>query len=334
MLRFLPWILFSLLCVNAHVHAQASADQKAAAEALFDKGLQFMKQGEYAQACPYLEQSNAVERGIGTMLYLADCYERLGRTASAWAMFREAASAAQAEGQGERAQQGSTRAAALEPQLARLAILVPPAAQVPGLQVFRNGQSVPNAVWGVAIPVDPGAQRVEARAPGYEAWSHSESVGKGAQLSMTVPPLTAAPTEPGTPQPLAASAAPEAAPPAAVEPAADSRESHAGSGQRTAAFITGGAGIVALGLGTYFGIDAMSKNSDAEDQCPNNECSSPGFEAHESAQTSATLANVFVIGGGALVAAGLVLYFTAPKPEHASAQLRLGPSSASLSVKF
>ena len=92
----LPWIVCGVLCVGAGAQAQGSADQKAAAEALFDKGLAAMKQGEYAQACAFLEQSQSVERGIGTMLYLAECYEKLGRTASAWAMFREAASAAKA----------------------------------------------------------------------------------------------------------------------------------------------------------------------------------------------------------------------------------------------
>jgi hypothetical protein len=323
-----------VLCLSAGAQAQASADQKAAAEALFDKGLTLMKQGEYAQACAFLEQSQSVERGIGTMLYLAECYEKLGRTASAWAMFREAASAAQAEGQAERAQAGSARAAQLEPQLARLAILVPPAVQVPGLEVFRNGQALPSAVWGVAVPVDPGSQRVEARAPGYQTWAHTENLGRAAQLSLTVPQLTAATTAAADlpPQPLAATAVEPQ--PAGGAAASDTPAPAKGSGQRTAAWITGGAGVVALAIGSYFGVRAASKNSDAEQACPDQQCSPANYTLHEDAQSAATLSNVFVIGGAALVATGVVLYLTAPTAESAQATLRIAPTGAELSLSF
>src|SRR4249919_971457 len=67
--------------------AQTSASDKAMAEHLFDRGLALMRQGQFSEACTQLEQSEAIERGIGTLLYLAECYEKLGRTASAWAMF-------------------------------------------------------------------------------------------------------------------------------------------------------------------------------------------------------------------------------------------------------
>ncbi|HKP59887.1 MAG TPA: tetratricopeptide repeat protein [Polyangiales bacterium] len=332
----LSFIMCVVLCVGAVAQAEGTADQKAAAEALFDKGLTLLKQGEYAQACAFLEQSQSVERGIGTMLYLAECYEKLGRTASAWAMFREAASAAKAEGQTDRAQAGAARAAQLEPQLAKLSILVPPAAQVPGLEVFRNGQPLPSAVWGVAVPVDPGSQRVEARAPGFETWSHTENLAKGAQLSMTVPPLTAAPTAAAEAPPAAATAAAATSEPQPASAAApgDAASSTKGSVQRTAAWITGGVGAVGLIVGTYFGIRAASKNSDAEAACPDNMCSPPNYELHEDAQNAATLSNVFVISGAALVAAGVVLYLTAPKPEQSQAALHLGPTGAELALKF
>src|SRR5262245_35365409 len=90
--------------------AQSTAGDKAMAESLFDRGLQLMRDGKYPEACSQLEQSQSIERGIGTLLYLGECYEKLGRTASAWATFREASSAARAEGQADRAKVGSTRA--------------------------------------------------------------------------------------------------------------------------------------------------------------------------------------------------------------------------------
>lgn len=332
MRRCLGWIQVTVVLAVVFAHraeAQVTPDQKAAAEALFDKGVTLMRQGEFAQACAYLEQSQAVERGIGTMLWLAQCYAKLGRTASAWAVYREAASAAQAEGQSERAQQGAEAAAQLEPQLSKLAVLVPPAAQVPGLEISRNGTPVLNAVWGVMVPVDPGPQKIEARAPGYEPWSHTESVARSGQLSITVPPLTAA----ANPQPLAAvPAVPEAPAPAPVAAVSASQPSARGSTQRTIALVTGAVGVIGLGVGSYFGVRAASKNSDAHDECPKRECAPAGFQLHEQAQDAATLSNIFVIGGAALLGTGIVLYFTAPKHETTSVSLLGVPGGVQLSL--
>ncbi len=322
------------LLLAGGARAQTPADQKAAAEALWEKGYNLMKQGDYAQACPYLEQSNAVERGIGTMLYLAECYERLGRTASAWALFREAASAAKAEGQLERAQQGSQRAAQLEPSLSRLAVSVPASSQLPGLEVTRNGTVVTSGVWGVAIPVDPGSQRLEARAPGYEPWVHHEQVARGAQASVTVPQLTAAAPGASPPPPVAAAPELSTAPapePSLAPPAAPEAPKTRGNVQRVAGLVVGGAGVLALGLGTYFGISASNDNSDAERLCPENSCSDPGFELHESAQSNATLSNVFVFGGAALVAAGVVIYVVAPSDREETA-LTISPRANGVSL--
>src|SRR5688500_5523674 len=83
--------------------AQASASDKAAAEALFDQGLRLMKQNSFSEACPKLEESNRIDPAVGTLLYLGECYERVGKTASAWATFREAASLATNSSQPDRA---------------------------------------------------------------------------------------------------------------------------------------------------------------------------------------------------------------------------------------
>src|SRR6185437_15434982 len=69
-----------------------NASDKAAAEALFDAAKKLYADKKYAEACTRFDASEKLDRGIGTLLYLADCYEHVGRTASAWATFREAES--------------------------------------------------------------------------------------------------------------------------------------------------------------------------------------------------------------------------------------------------
>src|SRR5688500_10853668 len=65
---------------------------KAAAEAQFDSGLALLKAGKYAEACPKPESSQSIDPAVGTRRYLGEGYARLGRTASAWAAFRQAGS--------------------------------------------------------------------------------------------------------------------------------------------------------------------------------------------------------------------------------------------------
>ena len=83
-----------LLSVGATARAADGPPPNPAAVALFEEGRTLMKAGKYDEACPKFEQSVAMMRSVGALLNLADCYDKEGKTASAWAGFRAAASAA------------------------------------------------------------------------------------------------------------------------------------------------------------------------------------------------------------------------------------------------
>src|SRR6187455_1821464 len=132
--------------------AQGSAGNKAAAEALFEEGRSLMQKQQYQEACSKLEASQNLDSGLGTLMLLSDCYEKTGRTASAWATFREAAAVARGQGDGDREKVARTRADALEPNLARLVVHGPERTmQLPGLEVKMAGQPIAKAQWGTLI---------------------------------------------------------------------------------------------------------------------------------------------------------------------------------------
>lgn len=61
---------------------------------LFNEAKGLMDAGDYAAACPKLEESVACDHQVGAELNLAMCYEHVGRTASACSQWRDAADAA------------------------------------------------------------------------------------------------------------------------------------------------------------------------------------------------------------------------------------------------
>lgn len=291
--------------------AQVSASDKAAAEALFDRGLALMREGKLDEACARLEQSNAIERGIGTMLYLAECYEKQGRTASAWALFREASSQAQAAGQFERATAGRQRAESLEPSLAKLMVEVPDGSNVEGLELTRNGAPLAPALWGVPLPVDPGRLVIEARAPGYLPATHTVLVEKGPHVArFELERLSPAPTPEAAALPAVTAPGPVSAP-APVAPPPEPKMNKL----KLSGLILGSAGAALLVVGAGFGGRAIRQNNIADENCRTRLCNAKGKDASDAAQTAAVVADVGIIGGAALLVGGALTYFLAPATE-------------------
>ncbi len=291
---------------SAPARAFGQGDQ-AAAQVLFEEGMALMKADRYPEACPKLEASLRLDPAMGTEYNLAGCHERRGQLARAWAHFVNVADAARAARQLEREKSARQRAQALEPRLPRLTVVVPPAlARLPGIEVARDGSAVDRAAWGLAIPVDPGAHTITARATGKKPWSQDVQAAEGARAELTLPPLeddAIAPPPPGPPPP----AAPPPPPPAAlvITP------------QRGAAIALGTVGVLGLVVGAVFGAEAKSQWNATLANCRNADptwCYPAAFPAHDSAVTMATASTVSFAVGGAAVAAGVVTWFTARTP--------------------
>jgi hypothetical protein len=294
----------------------ARASDEAAAEALFNDAKKLAAAGRFAEACPKFAESNRLDRGAGTLIHLADCYEKNKQTASAWATFKDAANAAQALGRADWQKLATDRAAGLEPKLAKLTIKVQDPAEK--IEVTRDGTPTSSASWGTALPVDAGTHRIHATAPGRKAFDASVVVkNDGESVEVVVPKLESGGDSGGA-------------------------ATSGGSSQKTIGFVVTGIGVVGLGVGAITGLMAIGKNNDAKELCPTGgKCASQeGVDANDSAKSLGTVSTIGFVAGGVAIAAGVVLVLTAPKSSEsggaaqAQRSIRLAPAAGPTGAGF
>src|SRR6516225_4273154 len=122
-------LLAPLLLAAALASASpARAEDKAGAAALFAEAGRLVEAGQPAAACPKYEESLRLYDGLNTRYFLADCYARVGRLASAWALFGEVAVRAAAAGDTAKEAWARDRAAAIKPKLSYVTVAMSPAA--------------------------------------------------------------------------------------------------------------------------------------------------------------------------------------------------------------
>ena len=304
--------------------AQPRNEELARADALFNAAKALLDGGQYVDACAKFAESKRLVPGLGVTLYLADCYERIGRTASAWTEFRSAEGLAR-ERNDKRADVARGRAQALEPRLDRLTITVAPTLPQAGLQILRDGAAVSSEEWGLAVPVDPGDHAVVVSSPGHAQRTIPAHVGPEAptatvridRLDDSGPAPTPAPAPAPAPPPEVAQS-PESArlPEPAPAPAPASPPDPA-SARRWIGVGVAAAGVVGVALGTVFGLGARSKldQSNQDDHCDKADtCDPTGLALRHDASSAATLSTVMFVVGGVALAGGAVIYFTAPRP--------------------
>lgn len=329
-----PLAVVSILLL-ANVCRADSQDDKAAAQAAFDLGRKLVLAGNFADACSKFEESEKLDPGLGTMLFLADCYEKTGKTASAWGQFREAEAIAQKQSDA-REKVAHDRASALEPKLSRIVVKVDASKKIDGLRVTRDAVEIGQGLWNVPFPIDPGPHDIGASAPGRKAWAeHVQITTNGSTFTIIVPTLlddpdAAAATNPAI-LPGQGSHGDHPLPP--EKPQSD------GSTQRVLGVAVAGVGVVSAVVGIFFGLHASARldESNTDNRCvANNRCTQIGVDDRSDAQTAALLSDVGFIAGGVLIAGGAALFFTAPHGKKSSSPAAhfapsVGPKSAGLS---
>jgi hypothetical protein len=184
------------------------------------------------------------------------------------------------------------------------------------VRVSMDGALLAGNLDGRPVAIDPGEHAFvfeTAETPPLEKRLVLREGEKDRHESVTLgsPPPTPAPAP--TPAPL-----PPPPPPALST----------WSTQKTLAVVSGGVGVVGLGLGAWFGAFAASSQSREKSDCSATSCSNPAqaVEDYNTAKDDAAGATFAFVAGGALLAAGAVLWFTAPANHGGAAQLRLMPT--------
>jgi hypothetical protein len=295
---------------------------------LYDEARRLVGAGNYGEACPKFKTSYELDPGGGTLLNLADCYDKEGKTALAWTTFKEALVAAQRDGHSDRIDFANRRIASLESRLARLTVSISAGARVRGLSVTVDGMPLADAAWDVAMPVDPGKHIVRAEAPGKRPFETSIEVDRSSsgRRTVEVPPLADGPiAEGGSPRTVPAAASSESAALPAEHPATSAPNSRA-----TLGWVIGAVGLASVGLGSYFGLTAFSKWSDRNTGCAHG-CTTDAKQAGDDANTAATISDIgFGVGIAALATgAVLVLSGNAAKPVQHEAAVRVAPRTLS-----
>jgi hypothetical protein len=274
-------------CTLASSAAADDTDRLATATSLFQAAQTLVQEARAAEACPIFAESYRLEPANGTLINLADCYERIGRTATAWLTFRDVAKKSAAAGQDERADVARKRVSQLEPRLSRLRISVGHGSSVAGLVVTRDSLELMPAALDIAVPVDPGEHRIAATAPNHESWGLTVRVaGEGTTKDVFVPRLTPEPT--ASPQPPTQSATPV-------------------RWQYPVAFTAVALGGAALIAGVALGAAAKSEADDAE--CDSdNLCTPAGLEQRDDAVALGNIGTGIGIAGAALGVIGFTIF--------------------------
>jgi hypothetical protein len=301
------------------------------ASVLFEEGRRLSGEGRHGEACALFEQSLELVEGVGTQFNLADCWERVGRTASAQALFAKAAMGANRAGQLDREKLALERSAALEPRLSRMVIEVTGSPE--SVVVRRNRERVEFETWGKPVPVDPGAYDIEVTEQGKAPWLKSVKVPPGAAVVLvTVPALEAAEA---TAQPPAADPVADQATAPEVPASTAGVDSDAVSdpaplpeppAPRSATPHAATVGLLALGVGgvaagTLFALKYDSRSEDAEAVCHSRDaaCTADDLKRYDQlasdARASRTGAIVsFSVGGVALAGAAFTHWVFGLRP--------------------
>lgn len=286
-------LIGSLAILAMTKRASASPEDAARAEQLYEQALSSIeKKGDYASACPKFEASQRLDPALGTQFNLADCWEHVGLRAASYRLFAEVSAAARTAGNTKLSGRAQARVAALESKVGRIKVIFASPARLATIKIDTTEVSAADGAAGYVV--EPGAHVVEIDAPGKTRWSKDAEVVATKTVDLAV---------------FLADAV-------VVAPKANDSRTERDPRFRAAGVVLAGVGLVGIGVGTVFGLAAMSKRSEAIAACHDSDparCQDRDKTGlWDDAKTSGNVSTIAFVAGGALALGGAALWLFAP----------------------
>lgn len=298
-MRIRVWVIAPLLVVT-QARADGHERDPRQAQSLFERARLLMDDGDLEHACPLFAESQRLDPGGGTLLNLALCHERQGKTATAWTEYNDALSIAVRDGREDRRDFAREHIEALRERLPRVRIVVEQ--PVPGISVVLDDTALSALSLGADLPVDPGTHVVTASARDHATWRSSVVLADGQRLDVRVPLLA--------------------------------REARAPETRiATMSWVFGGVALGALATSAVTGVLALSANAAAKDKCvpERSFCPDPTYE--DDVTRARTLA--WVSTGALAVAAGAgIAAFLWPRESQGTVGVTVLPGQAQASARW
>ncbi|MGH7279899.1 MAG: tetratricopeptide repeat protein, partial [Polyangiaceae bacterium] len=297
-------LAIALACAMSVPSVAFAQNASTMADARFHEGLAFVQAGEYEQARLAFEQAYAISKDPTTLWNLALAEMKTNHPVEAIRHFRQFKRDPKANPQD--LPTCTNLIERMEAQTCHVTVKT-----APGAEITVDGERwTENAPTSDPIDIGEGVHTIRVQLG--TRWASKDVDGvKGQEITITLDVGEAPPPDNRD----------HVVPP-------PSHEKAVAFPPPTGAIILGGVGIVGLGLGVGFGLDAMSAKSDGQDQEKAQPCSNPTSAAcgaihdtQDHANRSALISNIGFIGGGALLAGGIVWWLVAPRKVEESAQI-------------
>lgn len=290
------------------------------ADDAFKNGRELFKAGKFAEACTSFAESQRLDPSFGTNFNIAQCSEKIGKLATAIAIYRDLAAN---DTNATRKAAAADLVAALAPRVPSIEVTIDP--RPAGLEILLDGAPCPACIEG-PFPVDVGAHTIIARAPTFrDATATAAAIeSKASVVVLRLESAEAAPPPPERP---------------VIEPPVPSTTRSSRKRIGTFTMIGGGALLVS---GAVVGVLARGRWADAKAVCGGStNCPTPVDTARASAlgdqaRSRANLATGLFIAGGVVTALGLVLYVTSPSESavHVAGSVSGESAGVTLSGRF
>jgi hypothetical protein len=264
------------------------------ADRAFSEGQAHMKRAQYTEACAKFAESQRLEGGIGTLLWLGECFEKTGKVASAHRSFMQAAALARARAD-DRESVATSRASRLDAAVPRLTLQVQEGqglVTVDGAEWARDRLNVPERI-------DPGTYEVVLRAAQGDRVAlvrKQVSVASGQTSTVLLEPTGAR--------------------------ASGDRTESAGpylNARRGLGLAIAGLGLVSGGVSLGFGFAARSEYTATQAQCTPACRDEAAYTRRDAAYSQATVATVGVVAGIALLSVGtFIVLWPSSKPSRSA----------------